>query len=195
MTASKQQQQQQQVDASASAEQPERLTAFTYLVVRLIFRPALTPPCLLYLLMCLLAYSAAALLPHSIAATSVHPKHLLCSFVATAVFQGVIACAGGISFGYEGPIVSGLIINPAFLQVFDDHSGSIHELAVQSSSYCKLNSPALQMYISCQFITAAIATAAAATWADRCVQAQQSCCRQNSLLVPGCTGCCLICIT
>jgi hypothetical protein len=118
--------------------------------------------------------------------------------VTTAVFQGVIACAGGISFGYEGPIVSGLIINPSFLHVFHDHSGSIHELAVQSSSYCKLNSPALQMYISCQFITAAIATAAAATWADRCVQAQHdlwiNLCH-NNLLAPDCAACCFSCIT
>jgi hypothetical protein len=104
--------------------------------------------------------------------------------------QGVIACAGGISFGYEGPVVSGLIINPAFLQVFDDHSGNIHELAVQSSSYCKLNSPALQMYISCSFITAALATAAAATWADRCVHSQGN---SASILSPSCLLCEQLC--
>eukprot|EP00878_Enallax_costatus_P011012 GHUV01011502.1.p1 GENE.GHUV01011502.1~~GHUV01011502.1.p1 ORF type:complete len:159 (+),score=18.90 GHUV01011502.1:588-1064(+) len=81
----------------------------------------------------------------------------------------VIGCMGGLSFGYEGPVVSGLIVNPHFLHIFEDSTSNSNTQALssQTSSYCKLNSAPLQMYISCSFITAAVATAAAATWTDR----------------------------
>lgn len=61
----------------------------------------------------------------------------------------VIGCMGGLSFGYEGPVVSGLIVNPHFLHIFEDSSssGSSQGLSSQTSSYCKLNSAALQLYI------------------------------------------------
>lgn len=81
---------------------------------------------------------------------------------------GVVGCMGGLSFGYEGPVVSGLIVQPSFLHTFDPGSNT-HALISQQSSYCKLHSAPLQLYISCSFITAAMATAAAATWADRYV--------------------------